>query len=292
MRHDKRYCLICRPKNRTIYFHLDEKTGLPWLWCNKCDRGYSLKQYCETAGIDIDDFLVGEFHIEDGKHDEVNAMAWPHNFVVLSDPRAKKGVDYINSRGISAEADIYYDIDQEGIVFPYYLDNYFCGAQIRFLKERQNEQGDNWKITTLPGTRLGLLFYGWNQGKLLPQVKGVIVTEGAFNSISIQQSLNEAYGGVSNCPWRVFACSGSGLSSFQAEELKRLKDSGYKVIGAPDTDEAGFKMLSKMIEHDCISHYVMVDEEGRDWNDLLKLYGRRYLAKYVIKGIKPINEIK
>lgn len=291
MKKDNRFCLICQPKNRTIYFHLDEKSGLPWLWCNKCDRGYSLQQYCDIAGISVDDFIAGGIEIVKEQDDTVNAMAWPHNFIPLSDPRAEKGLEYIKSRGLTTDGDMYYDLEDEGIVFPYYVQNHFCGAQVRFLKERVNEDGDKWKITTLPGTRLGLLFYGWNQGKLLAQVKGIIVTEGAFNALSIQQALNKAYGGVSRSPWRVFACSGSGLSTFQAEALKELRDQGYKVIAAPDTDEAGFKMLKKMVEADCISHYVMSDDPSKDWNDLLKESGHDTLAKYIIKSIRSKDEI-
>lgn len=295
---DNRWCLICQPRNRTLYWHQipEDKRKSPddlfWCYCNKCDRGYSLQQYCDIAGINKEEFLMGgDFYIQEAEDNEVSAMAWPHNFIPLSDPRAEKGVEYIKSRGLTTDGDMYYDMEDEGIVFPYYVQNHFCGAQVRFLKERVNEDGDKWKITTLPGTRLGLLFYGWNQGKLLAQVKGIIVTEGAFNALSIQQALNQAYGGVSRSPWRVFACSGSGLSTFQAEALKELREQGYKVIAAPDTDEAGFKMLKKMVEADCISHYVMSDNPSKDWNDLLKDSGHDHLAKYIIKSIRPKDEI-
>ncbi len=285
---DNRWCLICQPRNRTLYWHQNED-GKIWCYCNKCDRGYSLEQYCDIADIDMQEFLAGDFHMQEAKEDTVEAMAWPSSFVTLSDPRAAKGVEYIKSRGLLLEGDMYYDLDEEGIVFPYYVENYFCGAQVRFIKERINEDGDVWKITTLPGTRLGLLFYGWNQTKLLAQIKGVIVTEGAFNSLAIQQALNEAYGGVSRNAWRVIACSGSGLSDHQAEELKRLKEQGYKVIGAPDTDEAGFKMLKKMQDHNCISHFVMTGDTSKDWNNLLQDIGRKELAKFIIKNITAVN---
>lgn len=285
---DNRWCLICQPRNRTLYWHTGED-GAKWCYCNKCDRGYSLKQYCEIADIDMAEFLAGDFHEQEAKEDTVEAMAWPSKFIPLSDPRAAKGVEYIKSRGLTLEGDMYYDLDEEGIVFPYYVENYFCGAQVRFLETRINEDGDEWKITTLPGTRLGLLFYGWNQGKLLAQIKGIIVTEGAFNAIALQQALNKAYGSVSNNAWRIIACSGSGLSNHQAEELRKLKAQGYKVIGAPDTDEAGFKMLNKMIEKDCISHYVMTGDTTKDWNDLAKYMSKIELAQFVIKSITKID---
>ena len=199
-RRDNRWCLICQPRNRTLYWHKNPddhptKPGAIWCYCNKCDRGYSLEQYCDIADIDMTDFISGDFHMQEAKPDEVTAMAWPHTFVPLSDPRAEKGVQYINSRGLNVDGDMYYDLNEEGIVFPYYVENHFCGAQVRFIEERINDDGDIWKITTLPGTRLGLLFYGWNQAKLLAQIKGIIVCEGAFNALSIQQALNSVYGG-------------------------------------------------------------------------------------------------
>jgi hypothetical protein len=288
-RKDNRWCLICNPKNRTLYWHTDEKTGKLWVWCNKCNRGYSLEEYCRQADLDIETFLSSDFKIENDQSDEVQAMAWPSSFVPLSDPRAEKGAEYIKSRGLHLDGDMYYDLNEEGIVFPYYFENHFCGAQIRFVEERTTEDGNKWKITTLPGTRLGLLFYGWNQTKLMAQVKGIIVTEGAFNALAIQQALNQAYGGVSRSPWRVFACSGSGVSTHQAETLQELRNKGYKVICASDSDEAGLKMYEKLSEHKSITHYAFC-EVGKDWNDKLQELKHKEFAKYFWSCITPIDD--
>ena len=298
---DNRWCLICQPRNRTLYWHenTDEQVAINlmkgrtgdkyWCYCNKCDRAYSLSQYCEIADIDMGEFLTGDFHWQEAKPDTVEAMTWPHSFVPMSDPRAIAGVEYIKSRGLNVDGDMYYDLNEEGIVFPYYFENHFCGAQIRFIEQRVNEDGDIWKITTLPGTRLGLLFYGWNQSKLLAQVKGVIVCEGAFNALSIQQAFNQRYGGVSRCPWRVIACSGSGATELQREALKGLKDNGIKIVAAPDTDEAGMKMYQKLVESDCITHYAFTGDSDKDWNDILREKGHQEFAKFVLKCITPVN---
>lgn len=234
------------------------------------------------------EFLTGDFHMVEADADTVQAMAWPAHFVPLSDPRAAKGVEYIKSRGLTLDGDMYYDLNEEGIVFPYYVENHFCGAQVRFIKERINEDGDVWKITTLPGTRLGLMFYGWNQGKFMAQVKGVIVCEGAFNAIGIQQALNQAYSSVSNNPWRVIAASGSGATELQRQTLKELKDKGYKVVIAPDTDEAGMKMYQKYIDDGCATHYAFTGDSTKDWNEVLKILGHKEFAKFVIKSIVPV----
>jgi DNA primase len=284
-------CLICKGgrKNDCLYFHLDEKTGLPWIWCaGKCQRGYSLEQYCDTAGVNIFDFIKGGIDLAKEVDNEVQVMSWPSSFVPLSDPRAELGVEYVKSRGLNLEGDMYYDLDAEGIVFPYYFENHFCGAQIRFLKEKTNKDGDPWKITTLPGTRLGLLFGMWNQTKLMPHVKAVVVCEGYFNALSLQQAFNIKYGSVSRNPWKFICTSGSGVSEHQAQALKDLKEQGYKVVAAFDSDEAGLKGLSKMIDGACVTHYSLTQDTAIDWNDLLKQNSHEALARTFMKNMRSI----
>lgn len=285
---DNRWCLICKPKNRTLYWHKDKETSEIWCFCNKCDRGYSLQQYCNVAGIDVVDFLKGDFYLEEARPNEVQAMVWPSSFIPLSDPRAARGVEYIKNRGLTLDGDIYYDLEEEGIVFPYYYDNHYCGAQIRFLETKLTAEGEPWKITTVPGTRIGLLFYGWNQSKFLANVKGVIVTEGAFNAISINQAFASAYGSIATSPWRAIACSGSGATNHHQEVLRELVEKNYKVIIAPDFDEAGLKMHKKFLESKSATHYALTGEP-KDWNDKMKELGAREFAKYFLSCVKPMN---
>ena len=290
---NSKFCLVCRPRNPTLYWHKNPEDhpkdpGGLWVWCNKCDRGYSLEYYCHSAGISVIDFLKNDFDFQEAKPNEVTAMNWPTNFIPLSDPRAKAGVEYVKSRGLSLDGDLYYDLADEGIVFPMYLDNHFCGAQIRFIEERIKEDGAKWKITTIPGTRLGLLFYGWNSGKFLQDYKAIVVTEGAFNCLSIRQALNIAYGGISNNPWFVVACSGSGISLHQQETLKELKEQGRKVVCAFDSDDAGFKGLCKLKDTESITHYALTGDTEKDWNNLLQDLGPEGLAQFFIKSVKSI----
>ncbi len=290
---DNRWCLICKPKNRSIYWHKNPENhpkdpGGIWGFCNKCDRGYSLEYYCHKAGITLIEFLSGDFNYEEARPNEVSAMNWPTNFIPLSDPRANPGVEYVKSRGLNLDGDLYYDMDEEGIVFPYYFGSHFCGAQIRFLKERIREDGSAWKITTIPGTRLGLLFGMWNQDNFLTDIKAVVVCEGYFNALSLQQAFNIRYGGISRNPWKFVASSGSGLSDHQAETLKELKERGLKIIGAADTDEAGFKMIKKMQDLECITHYAFTSDTDSDWNNVLQIQGHEVLASEFLLAIKKI----
>jgi len=215
-------------------------------------------------------------------------MEWPARYVPLSDPRAEAGVKYVQSRGLLLAGDMYYDIERDGIVFPYYFGDHFCGAQTRFVTPRVHPGGEVQKMDTLPGTRLGLLFYGWNQSRFVGDVKTVVVTEGAFNAIAINQALNVVYGGIANNPWRAIACSGAGATKHHKEALKELKDQGIKIVIAPDTDEAGAAMLRKFNEAGAATHYAFTGET-RDWNEMLKALGHKEFAWYFLRNIKPIT---
>lgn len=213
-------------------------------------------------------------------------MNWPATFIPLSDPRAEAGVEYIKSRGLDVGDGMYYDTYRKGIVFPYYFDNTFCGAQIRLLKPWIDDDGAERKIDTMPGTRLGLLFYGWNQGKFLTNIKGVIVAEGAFNALAIQQALNHIYGSVVKNPWKVVASSGAGMSEHKISALKDLKAEGIKIILAFDSDEAGIKACKKVIKNDAATHYAFTDEVKYDWNDIGISMGKEVFGKWFLKQIR------
>ena len=285
-----RHCLICKGgrKNACLHWHIDQDTQDIWVYCvGKCQRGYSIRSYCYHAGIELAEFLKGDFEFKEAKPDEVNVMSWPARFIPMSDPRAKNGVDYLKTRGLSPQGDMYYDIERNGIVFPYYFDNHFCGAQTRFIEPRINPDGEVQKMDTMPGTRLGNLIYGWNQSKFMGNIKGVLITEGALNAIAINQAFNVAYGGVHNNPWRAVACSGAGATAHHRQIFKDLKDQGLKVVVAPDSDEAGAKMLKKFKESESCTHFALTNTT-EDWNDCLKAMGHKDFAKFVLSCIRSI----
>jgi len=284
---DTKHCLVCLKNNRTLYWHEESETKSLWCWCNSCDRGYSLQSYCFAAGISITEFLQGDFDLHEATPNEVSVQSWPARFIPLSDPRAHPAVDYIKGRGLTLEGDMYYDIERNGIVFPYYFNNYFCGAQTRFIVPRVHPDGEIQKMDTLPGTRVGLLFGLWNQTKFIGNVKGIIVCEGAFNALSIQQSLNLMYGGISKNPWKSISCSGCGATQHHRDTVKELKEQGLKVIVAFDSDTAGFKGLKKFKDSDALTHYALT-ESTADWNDKLKELGHAEFAKFFLSKVKKI----
>jgi DNA primase len=282
-------CLICKRPNNTLHWHTDPDTGDIWVWCNgKCQRGYSLRSYCHTAGVDLNDFLAGDFDFQEATPNEVSRLDWPHSYVSLSDPRAEKGVEYIKSRGLEVKGDMYYDLESEAIVFPYYFSSVFVGAQTRLMKPWINKDGEETKMLTMPGTRLGLVFYNWNQDPFVTNVQGIVVCEGAFNVLSIQQSLNKVYGGVLNNPFKVVATSGCGTTKHQMDKLKELKDAGKKVIVAFDSDEPGLKGVKKMIEAGVATHHALTGDTAIDWNDILKESGPEETARIFMKSITKI----
>lgn len=283
-------CLICKDgkKNNCLHWHIDPDDGSIWVYCvGKCQRGYSLRSYCNQVGISLPEFLKGDFDFKEAPPNELQVMSWPARFIPLSDSRAQPGVDYIYSRSLTLEGDMYYDIERNGIVFPYYYDNHFCGAQTRFVEPKVHPDGEVQKMDTLPGTRLGLLFYGWNQARFVGNVKALVVCEGAFNAIAINQALNMAYGGISSNPWRAVACSGAGATKHHQEALKDLKEQGIKIVIAPDTDDAGMSMLKKFKTSGAATHYALTGD-SRDWNDMLKEMGSKDFARWFVKTVRPV----
>jgi hypothetical protein len=280
-------CGVCKRRNNTLHWHQSPKSGKIWVYCvGKCKRSYSIEEFCEISGISVADLLSHDLNFEEAVPNEVRRMEWPSWYIPLSDSRAEEGVKYIKSRGLTLEGDMYYDLDDNGIVFPYHFHNYFVGAQTRFIQPRITEDGDIQKVTTIPGTRLGLLFYGWNQSPFVTNVKGLIVCEGAFNALSIQQSLNLMYGGVIHNPWKAIACSGANSTNHQVEKVAELKESGLSVVIAPDTDTAGLHMLENFVKGGAATHRDLTEDESKDWNDALKILGHKEFAKWFLSKVK------
>ena len=290
---DTKKCLICqnekgRVLNDLIYWHLDPDSNDIWCWCNREDRGYSIFEYCAKAGVSLSDFLKQDFTFREVKNNELSRIEWPKNFVPLFSAKAADGVEYLKSRDIDPVDGMYYDIQRKGIVFPYHYDQYFCGAQIRFLEPWIDSNGDKRKIDTLPGTRLGLLIYNWNQKHVHPHTKAFIVTEGAFNALAIQQAFNRVYGDKP-CPYRCVALSGSGASEHHREVFKEQISKGMKVILAPDSDKAGAKMLKKMQEADAITHFAFTGDDEYDWNDVYKEMEDRDFVRWFLERVTNVK---
>ena len=97
-----KHCRICKQSQNTLHWHTDKENGAIWVYCvGKCQRGYGLRDYCYTAGIDLTDFLKGDFSFQEAKPNEVNKLDWPAHYIPMSDPRATKGKEYFKSSGLS-----------------------------------------------------------------------------------------------------------------------------------------------------------------------------------------------
>lgn len=287
---DTKHCLICKRSNNTLHWHKDPESGDIWVWCQGvCQRGYSLRQYCYISGISLPEFLKGDFDFREVPPNEIQVMKWPVKFIPLSDPRAEKGVEYVKSRGLNLDGDMYYDIEREGIVFPYYFEDHFCGAQIRFLKTRLNKDGDEQKIDTLPGTRLGMLFGLWNQSRFVTNIKAVGVCEGYFNALSLQQAFNLKYGGVANNPWKFICTSGCNATKHHQEVLKELEQQNIKIIASYDADEAGLEGIAKIIKNESATHVSTTQDSDRDWNDVLRDEGHEAVARRFLVNMRRMR---
>jgi hypothetical protein len=288
-------CLVCyadsgKIRNDTLYWHeSDSGNGIGyWCWCNRCERAYTMEEYCAISGISLLEFIKQDFNFKEAAPNEVQKIAWPKSFVPLYHKDAEPGVEYLKSRNIDLDDNIFYDTWRKGVVFPYYFDDVFCGAQIRLIEPWTDEEGVTRKIDTIPGTRLGLLFYNWNQQSFRTPIKGIVVCEGAFNALTIQQALNAVYGSSIKNPWKCVACSGSGASKHHLETLGELKDQGVKIVVAPDSDDAGMAMMKKFIEAKVATHYVLTNDDTKDWNDVGQTMGKVEYAQWFIGNIKKV----
>lgn len=277
-------CLVCQAKHDTIYTHIDSQ-GVPWLYCCKCSDSMDLEDYCAINGIDMpteEEIARVVTYIEDSN--ELQKMAWPRSFVPLWDPRSVAGREYLSTRVIVPNDGMFYCTERKGIVFPYYYESTCVGAQIRLIDPTPGRS----KMVSVTGTSVSKLFYGWNQGDLPQNVKYLVVTEGAFNAIALQQTLNSHYGSALKNPYKSIAASGSSIGKYRSEVLRELIVEGYKIILAPDSDEAGKKMLEKAIDEECLTHYTLTDDQGLDWNDVLKTNGPDALKSQFLGNLRKI----
>lgn len=265
---NQRKCLICKRPRDTLYWHKDEMSI--WVYCSGiCARIYSLYEYQTVANVHIKDIDLKSIEFEDALPSEVNTMEWPRNFHPITDSTSIDGMNYIkNVRKLSPTSNMFYCVDRKAIVLPYFFEHEFVGAQFRYVNKFIDSSGAERKIDTMPGTRLSLLFYNWDQNALMKNVKGVILTEGAFDAIAIQEASNKMYGSAFHNPWKVVATSGSNASAHKLETTKDLIKKGYKVVLAPDSDEAGVKMGSKFVDNYACTHLAYTGERGVDWNDM------------------------
>ena len=287
-----RKCLICKggKKNDCLLWHQDKDTGAIWVWCQGiCKRGYSLYDYCSKAGLSLREFLKNDFAFEESRPNTVQKMEWSAWFLPLFDPRAANGLDYVKHRGIDpSTGDLFYDAEENGIVFPYYFGNTFVGAQTRYIEPWIDKDGEERRLDTIPGTRLGLIFYNFNQLPLPANAKAVVVCEGAFNSLSLQQALNKVYSKDKN-PYRCIATSGCNLTEHHSDVLKEMIQQNRKVILAYDFDPAGLRGIQKAISRECITHVACTGDTEKDWNNIMVEVGEIELAKLFLRSIKSVQ---
>ena len=289
---DTKYCLICKKPRKTVYFNMrkDKVTGQPTvsIYCCACGRSYKLEEYCVLGGITPYQLIKSGLTFNESSEKEVNRLDWPSNFISLLDDKAYKGQEYLESRGLKIEGDIYYDTRKNGIVFPMYYHLDFCGAQIRLIEPRESYDGSITKMISLTGTRSGILVYNWNQMAIPAEVSVVVITEGAINCLSLMQACTETYRGKILNPFKFVSLCGSGATKHHVEIFKDLKNKGYRVVLAADSDEAGVKMFDKFTKNEAITHCSTTNPNDGDWNDILIEKGPLGLFKYFLKGVKKV----
>jgi hypothetical protein len=123
----------------------------------------------------------------------------------------------------------------------------------------------------------------------MPHIKGIIVTEGAFNAKCIEQALSKIYPSILANPWKCIAASGSGASKHQTDQIRELKESGLKIIIASDADSAGIKMFEKFVKAEAATHYAFTEDSNLDWNDISRTMSKEEFAKWFLGKVKSCS---
>jgi len=255
-------CLVCKSAHQTLYWHLHVNDGkkVVRVYCCKCARLYTAKQYADAANISIDD-IFSELTDEDfqDKSKEITSVSLPSSFISLFDPRAKEGRDYLKKRGIEIFPDLMYDTYRNGIAQIIYRGETIVGSQIRLITPTQDQP----KMMSIKGTQRSLALWGWNGNEfLLNKVKVIFLTEGVFDALSIKLAFK------GDVTVKSFATLGCNVSKEQLELIKTIRDKGIKVICAFDSDEAGIKGRKFLLKNHAIDGYID-NENQEDWNSLL-----------------------
>jgi DNA primase len=285
-------CLICVDGRRPTlkWFVFKENTTRIFVHCiAHCKRTYSIEEYVATAGLTMTEFLQTygkNLNVDVIDSDELSKLDWPSFWLSIHDPLSKKGQEYLLSRGLTLQGGFAYDVSREAIVIPFYYGDQLVGAQLRFIVPRVYEDGYEQKIDTVPGSRLGKLFYGWNQKALNSGCKMLVVVEGAFDAAALQQNLSSG----ANPAIRFVAVSGSNLSDHQIEQISKVKLSGIKTVLAPDCDEAGIQMIKKYKDVGCFTHVSITGDSKLDWNSFLKQRGKAALRKAFLENIRDVTK--
>lgn len=182
---------------------------------------------------------------------------------------------------IAIKDDRTYDVLAERLVFPIFNSLNECvGFSARSLVPTNIAKYINTSETSV--FKKGRVVFGINLVKKLKQTQGlenIIIVEGQIDVIAMHRA------GFKN----TVACMGTALTKENAHELKKLTNN---IVLCFDGDGAGVKATLRSIDilrEEGFNTLIASLPEGKDPDEILKGYGRDYLAN-IIHSALPITD--
>jgi hypothetical protein len=117
-------------------FALAELTSQPLIAVKKALYGHTSEQATIFIDIKFNDLVDEDEIIEEVE--ELPTLTFPYHFLKIDHKGAIKGLNYLNSRNISLETAIKYDIrfspEKQAIIFPIYINKQLVGWQFRTIE--------------------------------------------------------------------------------------------------------------------------------------------------------------
>jgi hypothetical protein len=219
-------------------YALAELTSQPVLVVKKSLYGHLSKDASIFIDVKFNDLVDEDEFIEVDVEPDLPSLTFPYHFLKIDHKGSAKGLKYLESRNISLDTAIKYDIryspEKQAIIFPIYVNDGLVGWQFRTIEKTKYLLSNNtvinkpkaWSSDNIPRDRV-LMF----QNNLLTS-KHAVLCEGPIDAIVA----NEACGGG-------VASMGKAVSQAQAGTLCRSGIERLYVALDPDA----FKELNPLL---------------------------------------------
>lgn len=220
-------------------FALAELVGQPVPEVRKALYGNPSEQITVFIDINFNDFIDDEIIEVDGVQD-LPSLTFPYHFLKLDHAGAAKGVKYLESRNITLDVALKYDIryspEKQAIIFPVWVNDKLVGWQFRTIEKTTYlsskgtviKKSKAWSSDNLPSDKVFMF-----QNNLIGS-RHAVLCEGPIDAIVA----NEAVGGG-------IASMGKAISQAQVGTLCRSGIERVYVAIDPDAFMELDPLLSK-----------------------------------------------
>lgn len=222
----------------------------------------------EAKGNHIQSFQLEDFDFIDDKLVSLKPIAAPYNFYALEDPKSKRGVDYLESRGIDLDLANKYHItycpEQRRVIFPAEFEGNLYGWQGRWVIDGEprminSKSEDGWRAKIL-------MFMDRLKGS-----KHCVLCEGPIDAIKADLC------GANICTM------GKLVSPFQLNIIRRMGIEDVYIALDPDAAEETQKIVKDLTKD--LKCYLM--EVPSNFKDIGQMEPKDVLELH--RGAKRVN---